>query len=79
MCNYTQLNEILHIIKPVVCLTYTYFNIFGDPFLSGCYLGKKVPRTLGWPYTEGISLYFDYFIWCVSCTVVIVACLVVGV
>ena len=35
------------------------------------YLGMKVPCTLGWPYTEGTWLYCDYFIWCVSCTVVI--------
>jgi len=28
-------------------------------------------RTLGWPYTEGTWLYCDYFIWCVSCTVVV--------
>ena len=27
--------------------------------------------TLGWPYTERTWLYCDYFIWCVSCTVVI--------
>jgi len=24
-----------------------------------------------WPYTEGTWLYCDYFIWCVSCTVVV--------
>jgi hypothetical protein len=27
------------------------------------FLGTKVPCTLGWPYTEGIWLYCDYFIW----------------
>ena len=32
--------------------------------------------TLGWPYTEGNWLYCDYFIWCVSCTVVILTCFV---
>ena len=26
---------------------------------------------LGRPYTEGTVLYCDYFIWCVSCTVVV--------
>ena len=26
--------------------------------------------TWGWPYTEGTWLYCEYFIWCVSCTVV---------
>ena len=34
-------------------------------------LGTKVLCTLGWPYTEGTWLYCDYFIWCVSCTVVV--------
>ena len=34
-------------------------------------LGTKVPWTLEWPYTEGIWLYCDYFIWCVSCTMVV--------
>ena len=41
------------------------------------FLGTKVPRTLGWPYTEGTWLYCDYFIWCVSCTVVVLTCTVV--
>jgi hypothetical protein len=35
------------------------------------FLGTKVPCTLGWPYTEGTWLYCDYFVWCVSCTVVV--------
>jgi len=35
------------------------------------FLGIKAPCTLGWPYTEGTWLYCDYFIWCVSCTVVV--------
>ena len=35
------------------------------------FLGIKVQSTLGWPYTEGTGLYCDYFIWCVSCTVVV--------
>ena len=34
----------------------------------------KVPCTLGWPCTEGNWLYCDYFIWCVSCTVVVLTC-----
>ena len=34
-------------------------------------LGTKVPCTLVWPYTEGTSLYCDYFIWCVSCNEVL--------
>ena len=40
------------------------------------YLGTKVlvPCTLGWPYTEGTWLYCDYFIWCVSFTVVVLTC-----
>ena len=35
------------------------------------FFGTKVPCTLGWPYTEGPWLYWDYFIWYVSCTVVV--------
>ena len=34
-------------------------------------LGRKVKCTLVWPWTEGIWLYCDYFIWCVSRTVVV--------
>ena len=41
------------------------------------FLGTKVHWTLGWPYTEGTWLYCDYFIWCVSCTVVVLTCFVV--
>jgi hypothetical protein len=40
------------------------------------FLGTKVPCTLGWPYTEGTWLYWDNFIWCVSCTVVVFNCFV---
>jgi len=42
------------------------------------FLGTKVPCTLGWPYTEGTWLYCDYFIWCVSCAVVVLACFVMS-
>jgi hypothetical protein len=34
-------------------------------------LGIKVPYSLWWLYTEGIWLYCDCFIWCTSCTVVV--------
>jgi hypothetical protein len=40
----------------------------------GAVLGVK--RILVWPYNEGTWLYCDYFIWCVSCTVVVLACVV---
>jgi hypothetical protein len=40
------------------------------------FLGTKVTCTLGWPYIEGTSLCFDYFIWCVSCIVVVLNCFV---
>jgi len=40
------------------------------------FLGTKVPCTLGWPYNGGTWLYCDYFIWCVSCTVVVLTCFV---
>jgi hypothetical protein len=38
--------------------------------------GTKVPYTLGRPYTEGTLLYCDYFIWCVSCALVVLTCFV---
>ena len=37
-------------------------------------VGGKLPCTLGWPYIEGTWLCCDYFIWCVSCTVVVLTC-----
>ena len=40
------------------------------------FLGTKVTCTLGWPYTDGTGLYCDCFIWCVSCTVVVLTCFV---
>ena len=40
------------------------------------FLGTKVPCTLGWPYTEGTSLYCDCFICCVSLNVVVLTCFV---
>jgi hypothetical protein len=40
-------------------------------------LGTKVQCTLGWPYTEVTWLYCDYFIWCVSCNVVVLTCVVI--
>jgi len=41
------------------------------------FLGTQLPCTLGWPYTEGIWLYCDYFIWCLSCTVVVLTYFVI--
>ena len=44
-----------------------------------CYvevLRDKVPCTLRWPCTEGTWLYCDYFIWCVSCNVIVSTCFV---
>ena len=40
------------------------------------FLGTKVPRTLGSPYTECICLYCDYFMWCVFSTMVVLTCFV---
>ena len=40
------------------------------------FLGKKVPCTLRSTYTEGIGLYCEYFILCVSCTAVVLTCFV---
>ena len=41
------------------------------------FLGTKVQCTLGWPCTAGTWLYCDYFIWCVSCTLVVSTCFVI--
>jgi hypothetical protein len=41
------------------------------------FLGTKLPCALGSPYTEGTLLYCDYFIWCVSCTVIVLICFVI--
>ena len=40
------------------------------------FLGTKVPWKLRWPFTEGTWLYCDYFIWCVSFSVVVSTCFV---
>ena len=40
-------------------------------------LGDKVPCTLVWPYTDGAWLYCDYFVLCVSCTVVVLTFFVI--
>jgi len=39
-------------------------------------LGDKSTMHIGWPYSEGTWLYCDYFIWCESCTVVVLTCFV---
>jgi len=41
------------------------------------FLGSKVPRTLVWPNAKGTWFYCDYFIWCVSCTVVVITWFVI--
>jgi len=38
--------------------------------------GQKYHVHLGWLYTEGTWLYCDYFIWCISRTVVVLTCFV---
>jgi len=40
------------------------------------FLRTKVPCTIWWLYTEGIWLYYDYFIWNISCAVVVSTCTV---
>ena len=49
-----------------IFMIYFIHNILTNKFLD-----TKAPCTLVWPYTEGTWLYCDYFIWCVSCTVVV--------
>jgi hypothetical protein len=53
---------------------YFFVRIFLLPwnFVPFVDVNHQVPCTLRWPYTEGNWLYCDYFIWCVSCTVVVV-------
>jgi len=46
----------------------SYVEVPGDKSTMYC--------TLGWPNTEGTWLYCDYFICCVSCTVVVLTCFV---
>jgi len=52
----------------VIYVKWVYFEV---KWVTLKFLGTKVPYTLGWPYTEGTWLYCDYFIWCISCTVVV--------
>ena len=51
-------------------------------WVTSKFLGTKLPCTLGLPCTEDTWLCCDYFIWCVSCTVVVLsniwACVFVG-
>jgi len=52
----------------IFMMGYIFIAIF-SPTSS---LGKTIfYSTRGWPYTEGIWLYFDYFIWCVFFNVVV--------
>jgi len=59
-----------HEAKPTYQKTY-YYNAQGHSSVLHYNKNTIVPCTLGWPYTECTWLYCDYFIWCVSCTVVV--------
>ena len=41
------------------------------------FLGTKTQCTLRWPYAEVDWLYCEYFIWCISCIVVVLICFVI--
>ena len=55
---------------------YVKWFCFEVKWVTVKFLGTKEPCTLGWPYIEGTWLYCEYFIWCVSCTVVVLTCFV---
>ena len=57
-------------------MIYVKWFYFEMKWVTVKFLGIKLPCTLEWPYTEGTWLYCDYFIWCVSCTVVVLTCFV---
>ena len=52
------------------------FEVKWSAVSYGEVLVDTVSCTLGWPYTDGTWLYCDYFIWCVSCAVVVLTCFV---
>ena len=58
----------------VIYVKWFYFEV---KWVTVMFLGIKVLCTLVWPYTEGNWLYCDYFIWCVSGTLVVLTCTVV--
>jgi hypothetical protein len=57
-------------------MIYVKWLCFEVKWVTVKFLGTIVPCTLVWPYTEGTWLCCDYFIWCVSCTVVVWTCFV---
>jgi hypothetical protein len=63
--------------NPVQCICNTVLEISEVNWFTLNFLGTKGTCTLGWPYIEGTWLYFHYFIWCVSCTVVVLTCFVI--
>ena len=57
--------------------TGTVITVVYSPFLSLCLvLGDKVAMYITVTITEGTWLYCDYFIWWVSCIVVVLTCFV---
>jgi hypothetical protein len=50
---------------------YVKWICFEVKWVTVKFLGTKVPCTFVWPGSECTWLYCDYFIWCVSCTVVV--------
>ena len=53
-----------------IYMKWSCFEVKCSEVSYGRFLGTKV-TILVWPFTEGTWMYSDYFIWCVSCTMVI--------
>jgi len=60
--------------RDVIYIKWFYFGFQWSSvkWVTVNFLWTKVPCTLVWPYAEGTWLYCDYFIWYLSCTVVVV-------
>jgi hypothetical protein len=70
-----------HYGNGICCCITADESLMGDlvKWVTVKFLGTNVSCTLGWPYTEDTWLYCDYFIWCVSWTVVVVTwCVMCG-
>jgi len=70
---YSDLHEDSSVLADRPCSLVNINDVSGDrgpSIFKIKQLKRHVPCTLGW-HTEGTWLYCDYFIWCVSCTVVV--------
>ena len=65
--NWRNLCEVILFWSEVQWFEVSYVDVLGD----------RSVMYIGWPCIEGNLLYCDYFIWCVSCTVVVLTCFVI--